>query len=48
MDMCKDELDNNVKWDEEGNVKAKDEVDVWNKMKIAGNVFFDKIKKMFD
>ena len=34
--------------DEKGNVKAKDEVDVWNKMKIAGNVFFDKIKKMFD
>jgi murein DD-endopeptidase MepM/ murein hydrolase activator NlpD len=33
---------------EEGNVKAEDEEDLWDKMKIAGSVFFDKIKNIFD
>jgi murein DD-endopeptidase MepM/ murein hydrolase activator NlpD len=34
--------------DEKGNVKAEDEHDLWDKMKIAGSVFFDKIKNIFD
>lgn len=33
--------------DEEGNVKAEDEEDLWDKMKLAGTVFFDKIKNIF-
>jgi murein DD-endopeptidase MepM/ murein hydrolase activator NlpD len=33
---------------EEGDIKAEDEVDLWDKMKKVGSVFFDKIKNIFD
>ena len=32
----------------EGNVKAEDEVDRWDKMKTAGKVFFNKLKDIFN
>ena len=32
---------------EEGDVKAEDEQDLWDKMKTAGGVFFDKVQNIF-